>query len=316
MMSSHGWKTQPLLFRLALFCLLAFIVPNVRADLSPKQVRKLITRTPGFDLPSGSVHIKSISATSTAAAEVTAEIKTVFKFDKNKQGSWHVAEIRTKPDQWEDLTFVAKALGSSVAVNECNATDPPLKDALAIDPSVKRARCLLGALLGVEVPSDSVRIQEVDPLPIPLAPQPSAVVIAWIRVDARLLNGSKGWRVEELRTGKREWVKLELLVASINAEKQQQTRADLESVARALELYRGERGFYVVSDKHSVVVDHLHPRYLPRIIRVDPWHQPYKYDGQRDHFTLRSSGPDGKDNTADDITIASPVAVIGRESSD
>ena len=92
----------------------------------------------------------------------------------------------------------------------------------------------------------------------------------------------------------------------------QNSAADLESIARALELFRGERGFYVVSDKHPVAVDHLNPRYLPRIIRVDPWHQPYKYDGQRDHFTLRSSGPDGKDNTADDIRIASPVLINWR----
>ena len=307
MISSPGCKTpRPLLFRLLVVCLLAFMVPNVRADLSAKQARRLITRMPGFELTNGSVRIKTISATSAQSAEVTAEIRTAFKFEKDKQGRWRVAEIRTRPDQWEDLSLVAKALGSSVVANECNAPDPPFRGASAIDPSVKRARCLLGDLLGVEVPSDALRIQEVEPLPIPLASQPSAVVTAWIRVDARLLNGSKGWEVGDLRTGKRDWVKLKPLIASLNEEKRQKARADLESIARALELFRGERGSYVVSDKQSVAVDHLNPRYLHQIIRVDPWHQPYKYDGQRDHFTLRSSGPDGKDNTADDIEIASP----------
>ena len=275
MISSPGSKTpRPLLFSLLVVCFLTFIVPNVRADLSPKQALKLITRMPGFELTNGSVRIKTISATSSQAAEVTAEIRTVFKFEKDKLGSWRVAEIRTRPDQWEDLTLVAKALGSSVVANECNAPDPPFRGAFAIDPSMKRARCLLGDLLGVEVPSDALRIQEVAPLTIPLAPQPSAVVIAWIRVDARLLNGSKGWEVGELRTGKRDWVKLKPLIASLNKEKQQKARRDLESIARALELFRGERGFYVVSDKQSVAVDQLNPRYLPQIIRVDPWHQP------------------------------------------
>ena len=148
-----------------------------------------------------------------------------------------------------------------------------------LDPSVKRARCLLGSLLGVEVPSDAVRIQEVVPMPIPLTTEPSATVVAWVKVDARLVN-DKGWRVTELRTGNRDWVKLEPLVAAVNEEKQKQARAELELIAKALEKFRKDRGSYVVSDKQAVAIDHLNPRYLPQVIRVDPWHQPYKYLGR------------------------------------
>jgi type II secretion system (T2SS) protein G len=305
MISSHRRKTL-LLFCLVVFAVLAFVAPSVKAELSTKQTRKLLTRMPGFEMTSSSVRIKSISATSPATAEVRAEIRSVFKFEKDQQGSWRVAEIRTRPDQWEDLTLVANALGSPVVANECNAPDPPFRGTLAVDPSVKRVRCLLGGLLGVELPSDAVRIQSIAPFAIPLASRPSAVVVAWVRVDARLLNTSKGWQVGELRTGNHEWVKLEPLVAALNEVKVQKARTDLETIAKALELFRVQRGFYVVSEQHSVVIDHLNPRYLSQIIRVDPWHQPYKYDGQRDHFTLRSSGPDGKDNTADDIKLATP----------
>ncbi|MFN2513751.1 MAG: type II secretion system protein GspG [Pyrinomonadaceae bacterium] len=39
------------------------------------------------------------------------------------------------------------------------------------------------------------------------------------------------------------------------------------------------------------------------MIRLDPWQEPYQYRGERDNFTLRSLGPDRKDNTADDIVI-------------
>jgi hypothetical protein len=274
--------------------------------LNPKQAQKLITRMPGFELPSGAVRIKSVSIAG-ANAEVTAEIKTVFKFEKDKQVGWRVAEIRTRPDQWENPALVADALGTSIPTGACNAPDPPFKGASAVDPSRKRARCLLGALLGVQVPSDAVRIQQVSPLAVPLAPQPSATVVAWIRVETRLSNGPKGWQVEEVRTGNREWVKLELLIALLNAKKQQEVRTDLEIIAKALEQFRGERGFYVVAQEHSVVIDHLNPRYLSRIIRVDPWHRPYRYEGQRDHFVLSSSGPDGKQNTADDIKLAGPA---------
>ena len=285
-------------------CALALAPANARADLSAKQARKAITHMTGFELTNGAVRVKTISNTSATAAEVSAEIRTVFKFEQDKQGSWRVAEIRTGQDRWEDINLLATALKTQAAANECNAPDPPFRGAAALDPSVKRARCLLGSLLGVEVPSDAIRIQEVDPMPIPLASQASAVVVAWLRVDTRLLNGPKGWQVTELRTGNREWVIVDPLVAAVNEEKKKQARADLESIAKALEQFHRDRGSYVVSDRQAVVIDQLNPRYLPQIIRIDPWHQAYKYLGERDRFTLRSIGPDGKENTPDDIILS------------
>lgn len=295
-------------FRFSVFCLLAFTVADVRADLNPKQARKSITRMPGFELTNGSVRVKSITMSTAATAEATAEIRTVFKLQKNQQGHWAVAEIRTRPDRWEEIDFIAKALNTpafEAASSPCTAADPPFKGSAVVEPSVKRARCLLGSLLRVEVPSDAIRIQEVSPLEIPLASRASAVVVAWIRVDARLVNDTKGWQVTELRTGKNEWAKLDLIIAAVNEMKRAQARAELASIAKALESFRQDRGFYIVSDSQAVVIDHLNPRYLSAIIRVDPWHQPYQYQGERDHFTLRSAGPDGKENTADDISIQS-----------
>ena len=133
----------------------------------------------------------------------------------------------------------------------------------------------------------------------------SATVVAWVRVDARLLKAQNGWQVAELRTGNREWVKLEPLVAALNQEKQKRARAELDMIAAALERFRSDRGFYVVSDKHATAIDYLSPRYLARVIRLDPWQQPYLYSGERDQFTLRSSGPDGKPDTPDDISLRS-----------
>ena len=285
--------------------LLVFNAADARADLPASQARKAITRIPGFGLKSSAVRVKSVSAGSASAAEVSAEIQTVFKFETDKEGRWRVAEIRAGQDRWEDIDLIAGALGAEAAKGDCTASDPPSRGKLAVDPSVKRARCLLGSLLGVEIPSDAVRIQEVAPMPIALASQPSATVVAWVRVEARLTNDKRGWRVTELRTGNRDWVPLEPLIAAVNEQKEKQARAELELIATALEKFRKDRGFYVVSDKQAVAIDFLSPRYLARVIRVDPWHQPYKYLGERDHFTLRSSGPDGKVDTPDDILVKS-----------
>ena len=292
-------------FAFLALCILASTTGHARAELSAKQARKLITRMAGFELTNGSVRVKTISP-GAAATEVSAEIRTVFKFEKDQQGSWRVAEIRTGPNHWEEIDLIARALKTHVLANECAAPDSPLRGAAAFDPSFKRARCLLGSLLGVDMPSDAVRIQEISPLAIPFASQGSAVVVAWVKVEARLVSDNAGWKVSELRTGNREWVRLDPLVAAVNEEKKKKARLELESIARALDQFRRDRGFYVVSDNQAVVIDHLNPRYLSQVIRVDPWHQPYKYQGQRDHFTLRSSGPDGKDDTPDDIQLASP----------
>jgi hypothetical protein len=285
---------------------LAFTSVNARADLSPNQARKALTRIPGFQLGSSAVRVKSISVVSAAAVNVIAEVRTVFRFGTDKQGRWRVAEIRTGQDRWEDVQLIATALKLQVAEGDCLAPDPPIRNRVPVDPSVKRARCLLGSLLRVEVPSDAVRIQEVDPMPIPLASQPSATVVAWVRVDARLVNDKSGWRVTEVRTGNHDWVTIEPVAGAVNEEKQKQARAEMSLITAALEKFRNERGSYIISDNLRAVIDHLNPRYLARVIRLDPWHQPYKYQGERDRFTLRSAGPDGKPDSPDDIELASP----------
>jgi len=287
-------------------CVVALAAADARADLSPKQARKAITHMPGFELKSGAVRVKAI--TPGPPTEVTADIRSVFKFEQDERGRWRMAEIRTAQDRWESVDNLAGAARANLVTDECNAPDPPLKGSAALDPSVKRARCLVGVLTGIEVPSDAVRIQEVNPMPVPLASRASAVVVAWIRVTARLANDGKGWQVSELRTGNREWVKLQPLMDALNEKKRSQARSEMETMAQALERYRRERGFYVVSDSQAVLIDHLNPHYLSRVIRVDPWNHPYKYEGQRDHFALYSLGPDGKDQTGDDIQLTGPIA--------
>jgi hypothetical protein len=261
-------------------------------------------RIEGVDLKTSQVRVTSVSDDSAATPEVTADIRTVFKFEADKDGNWRVAEVRTGQDRWESIEVIASALGTQSVKSDCTAAERRTKSKPSTDPSVRRARCLLGDLLGLEGASDAIRIYEVNTMPIPLASQASATVVAWLRVAARLTNDKSGWHVVELRTGNRDWVKLETLRAAIDEQKQKQVREELDSIAKALEKFRNDRGFYVVSDRQSVAIDFLSPHYLSQVIRVDPWNQPYKYVGERDHFTLRSNGPDRKADTPDDITLS------------
>ncbi len=294
-----------ILFRSTLFCIVALTAFDVRADLSARQARKLIARMPGFELPGRAVRVKRISPINAASAEVTAEIETALRLEKNEQGQWSVREIRTGPNQWEEIEVIAAAVKADVPAASCHASDLLAAAPNVTDPSVKRARCLIANLLNVQLPSDAVRIKQVSLLDVPMVSRPSALVVAVVQIDLRLVNDSKtGWRVSELRTGNRDWANLEAITGAVNETKRKRAQAELELIAKALEAFRIERGFYVASDKQPTLIDYLSPRYLSPIIRLDPWHRPYQYQGERDHFTLRSTGPDGKENTADDIVLA------------
>lgn len=167
------------------------------------------------------------------------------------------------------------------------------------DLTPKEARRLIARMAGIQLPSDAVRVKEVS------AMGSSATVVAQIETAFRFDKGSDGkWRVAEIRTGDRRWEDVDTLVKALNAEKTSRAQAELESIATALESFRRERGFYVEAKTEAALIDNLNPRYLSRVIRIDPWHQPYEYEGTRSSFVLRSSGPDGKANTSDDVTIS------------
>ena len=167
--------------------------------------------------------------------------------------------------------------------------------------SASQARKLIANMAGAKLPTSAVRVREVS------AMGSSAVVVAQVETAFRFERGGDGkWRVAEIRTGDDRWEDVGAIERAVNSEKAARARAELETLATALEAYRRERGFYVVATDERALEDHLNPRYLARILRVDPWHQPYLYEGTQTAYTLRSAGADGKENTPDDIIKQNP----------
>jgi len=174
-----------------------------------------------------------------------------------------------------------------------------LRTSAAGDLTAKEARRLIAHMAGIQLPSDAVRVKDVSSL------GNSATVTAQVETAFRFDKDSNGkWRVVEIRTGDRRWEDVDTLVKALNAEKAARARAELDSIATALESFRRERGGYPEAKTESALIDNLNPRYLARVIRIDPWHRPYEYEGTRTSFVLRSSGPDEKSNTADDVTVS------------
>ena len=187
------------------------------------------------------------------------------------------------------ISIIVIAVAFAVAVNTTFA---------AGDLTPKEARKLIARMAGINLPSDAVRVKEIS------AMGNSATVVAQVETAFRFDKGGDGkWRIAEIRTGDRRWEDVDLLVKALNDEKTSRARAELESIATALESYRREHGFYLESKTEAALIDNLNPRYLRTVIRVDPWHQPYQYEGTRGSFVLRSSGPDEKPNTTDDVVV-------------
>ena len=286
--------------------LLAVVVAvPVRADLSQKQARKVIQTMAGWSLPGDGVHIRSVNSSSAESAEVTADIEAVFRL-RLFEGHWQLQEIRIAPDRWERLAIIARAARVELSEAECDGPLPLPRSKLSTQLTTKRARCVVAALLGVTLPSDDVRIKEISPFGLSIGSESAALVTALVHADFRLARSAGTWTVTEFKSGRRDWANVSELPLAIDQIKRSTANDELSIIAKALGDYRRDRGSFVVADKESVLIDHLSPKYLIRIIRVDPWHRPYQYDGQQDHYSLRSLGPDGKPNTPDDVVVSGP----------
>ena len=290
-------------FFLLFVALWALAPANAAGNPSQKDVRKAIQTMFGASLPNSAVHVQRVNSDNT---EASAEIQAVFRA-KTTGGHWRLSEVRTGQDRWERLDFIAQALGTKLPSGSCDAAPEFGRNPSPSKMTTRRARCLVAELLGITLPSDQVRIKDLSSLELPLGSESSAVIETSIQADFRFVADAHGWRVSEFKSGNRGWTNLDSFAAALNDAKRASATADLTTVANALIDFRRARGSFVISDKESVLIDHLSPQYLTRVIRVDPWHRPYQYDGAQDRFSLRSLGPDGKPNTPDDIVVSGPT---------
>lgn len=267
-------------------------------NLSSSQARKAIQTAAGMSLPSDSVRVQRIDGT-----EATAELHLVFRVTQH-DGRWRLSEVRTGQDRWERLDVIARAMNVEIADDECDAPSQFARTADAAELTTKRARCLVAGLFGVTLPSDDVRIRDVSPFGFSLgSSDATALIDALVQLDFRFARERRGWEVVAIKSRNRDWTDVRGIVSSMDQLKRSMATEELSLIAQALDSYRRDRGFFVVSDKGSVLIDHLSPKYLSRVIRLDPWSRPYQYQGEQTGYSLSSLGPDGKPNTPDDIVV-------------
>ncbi len=302
-------RTLALLLGVACLC-----VPTRAAEkiLSKDAARKAITRVAGLELPKDAVRIKAVTGTGTAV-EVAATIKTAFRLQQTEAGQWRVVEVRAGDRQWEEIELLTRAL-------HVERTTPLITQLEALTAQFAERERIRAEkkLKEKDEPADNAQAQK-KKQPAPPADADdlragpfviksfapllsSATVETEIDTLFRLNKNARGqWQVLDAKLGDSAWADITALVRALDAEKATRAQADLAALAGALEAFRRERGFYAVADSAGALVDQLNPRYTNAIIRIDPWHRPYAYTGTRASFDLRSLGPDGKANTADDV---------------
>jgi hypothetical protein len=171
--------------------------------------------------------------------------------------------------------------------------------ALARELGPREAREAIAKLLGG--PPDQVRIKSVSPGLV----GNDAAVTAQMDVTFQLHKEKDGtWRVASVRLADGRWEDVEMLRRALDAEKAVRARSDLAALAAGVEAYRRERGFYPEAETGAALVDKITPRFLPAVVREDPWHQPYYYRLTASGYRLGSPGPDGRADTGDDVVYA------------
>jgi hypothetical protein len=294
-------------------CARAGVAAVAEKAIKKDDARKLIAAASVLELNKEAVTIREISPPGPVAT-VLAGVKLGFRFVRDEAGSWRVVEVRTGDRQWESFDLLARALGgddltaaraeldafvaelAALGKNKsADANDTPESQASGNDKN-QPPKELRRGVLSVKNPEAA------------LAPTGStAVVELEVETSVDFVRDARGrWQVARMRVGAsggRGFEAFDSFERALNAEKLTRARADLESLAAALEEYRRASGFYVVAETASDLVNHLNPRYTAAFIRFDPWHRPYEYEGARERYTLRSLGADGKANTADDVMI-------------
>jgi hypothetical protein len=272
--------------------------------LKDSEARRAVASAPLFALNTGAVKVRGVSAAGETPVVVTAEVELAVllrrvggETEGGEGEGWRADEFRTGDRSWERFDWFADVLdyrqleGMRVALQSMALEFETRQRARERgEPGEDKDEL-------IEVRRGAARMTELSPI------SNSARAVVFVETAFEVERGAdKKWRVAAVRVGEEALNDLGAAVASVNRRKVESARADLDAVRSALERFRGERGFYVVADDYVVLIDHLAPRYLTRIVRFDPWHRPYRYEGTRERFTLRSDGPDGEQGTADDVT--------------
>lgn len=129
-----------------------------------------------------------------------------------------------------------------------------------------------------------------------------AVAEVTIKTAVRMRKEGDKWVLQDVRLGDRRWESIDRILEAIEQSRSEQTAREMDQVKAGIEQYIQEKGEVPLVKSFDKLVDTLNPSFLPVVIRIDAWWNPYRYQVMSiSKFELRSAGPDGEFDTGDDL---------------
>ena len=129
-----------------------------------------------------------------------------------------------------------------------------------------------------------------------------AVATVTLKTAVKMIKEDDQWVIDEVRIGDRRWEKAEFIIAVLNEKRTARTRSNLNTLSSGISQYRSQHSKLPPAKDFEELIDALSPDYLGRVTRLDAWSNPFSYRAfSVSRYDLRSAGPDGEIDTADDL---------------
>ncbi len=130
----------------------------------------------------------------------------------------------------------------------------------------------------------------------------NAVATVTVTTAVKMIKEDDQWVIDEVRIGDRRWEKAEFIIAVLNERRTARTRSDLNTLSSGISQYRSQHAKLPTAKNFEELIDALAPDYLGQVTRLDAWSNPFSYRAvSASTYDLRSAGPDGRIDTADDL---------------
>lgn len=154
----------------------------------------------------------------------------------------------------------------------------------------------------IDIPEESLEKEDVEVVNVTQVSGSEAIVETRLKTAFRLERVRGKWFVREVRMGHGQWEKVNDLIQTLDVVKTEETRKLMDSIAEAIDKYRGEHGSLPAFKDYIALSDLLSPKYMTPLIRLDAWRRPFEAELKTSNAVeLRSAGSDGKIGTTDDI---------------